>query len=76
MAEEASSSPDAVRMRIYRRRRRNRMRCVVVQVGPTDIEGLIAKGFLSPKRREDIEAIQAAADGFLSYALARRVSDA
>jgi hypothetical protein len=35
-------------MRTYRRQQRNKMRCFQVQIGPADIDGLIAKRYLSP----------------------------
>ena len=68
----ATSPPSAaaVRMRALRRRRRLGMRCVQIRVGQTDIDGLIRKGYLSPAERENFQAIQDAADGFISDALA------
>jgi hypothetical protein len=67
----SSSSRGAARMRTYRRRRRRGTRCVRVAVSPTDIDGLIAKGYLGPDEREDRQAIGAGASWFLSDALAR-----
>ena len=62
-------SPSAKRMREYRRRRRRGMRCVTVQVSEADIEALVAKGYLAPSGRAEANAIQEAADMFISDAL-------
>ena len=41
MTKTVSSLLGAARMRTYRRRQRNKMRCFQVQIGPADIDGLI-----------------------------------
>jgi hypothetical protein len=64
-----SPTPAAKRMREYRRRRRRGMRCVTVQVSEADIEALVAKGYLAPSGRAEANAIQEAADMFISDAL-------
>jgi hypothetical protein len=64
-----SPSPGAERMRRFRRRRRNGMQPVRVQLGAADIDALIAKGYLNPKRRDAPSAVAEAADGFISDAL-------
>ena len=69
MTEMAHLSGTAARMRAYRRRRRRGKRCVQVQIGATDIDSLIAKGYLSPTERGDFEAIEAAVGLFFSDAL-------
>ena len=63
-----SPSPAAERMRLFRRRRRNGMLCVRVQLSVADIDALIAKGYLNSKKREDMDALAQAADGFISDA--------
>jgi hypothetical protein len=62
-------SPAAKRMREYRRRRRRGMRCVTVRVGEADLEALVTKGYLAPSDRAEANAIQEAADMFISDAL-------
>jgi hypothetical protein len=74
--ETASSSPGAVRMRAYRRRRRRGTRCVRVALGPPEIDRLVATGYLSTDERADREAVQAAASWFIADALAEKVDDA
>jgi hypothetical protein len=64
-----SPSPAAERMRRFRRRRRNGMVCVRVQLGVADVDALVTKRYLNPKKREDLSAVAEAADGFLSDAL-------
>ena len=69
MSTEASSSqvPDggvrrsaADRMRAYRRRRKQGVRHVRLEVGPAEVEALIAKRYLAPGNREDLTAIASA----------------
>lgn len=55
----------AARMRAYRRRRRRGLRCVEVQVGRVELHGLIAKGYLSPDKQNDLQAIQLAIDDLI-----------
>jgi hypothetical protein len=55
----------AARMRAYRRRRRRGFRCVVVQIGPAEVNGLIANGYLPPDKQRDIHAIQLAVNDLL-----------
>jgi len=62
-------SPAAKRMREYRRRRRRGMRSVTVRVDEADLEALVAKGYLAPSDRAEANAIQQAADAFISDAL-------
>jgi hypothetical protein len=72
----ASSSLGAVRTRAYRRRQRRGTRCVHVTLGPTEIDRLVAKGYLSADERADREAVQAAASWFIADALAGQVGEA
>jgi hypothetical protein len=74
--ETASSSLGALRTRIYRRRQRRGTRCVRVTLGPTEIDRLVAKGYLSAGERADREAVQAAASWFIADALAAQIGDA
>jgi hypothetical protein len=61
----AKAQSAAERMRAYRRRRRHGLRCVEVQVGRVELNGLIAKGYLSPDKRNDLHAIQLAIDDLM-----------
>lgn len=81
MASERSSDQSPVkpgrlsvadRMRSYRRRRRQGLRCVQVQVGPVELDGLVANGYLGSGDRDDIVAIQSA----IEYILYERFSRA
>jgi hypothetical protein len=58
----AKAGPQSVaqRMRAYRHRRRHGLRCVQVQIGRAELEGLIAKEYLSPDKRNDLHEIQLA----------------
>ena len=56
-------------MRAFRRRRRTGNRCVQVEIGAREIDRLIAKGYLGPHEREDLEGIGAATSWFLAEAL-------
>jgi hypothetical protein len=51
-------SPAAERMRAHRDRRRAGLRCVVVQLGETEIDVLIRKGLLKPDARNDLYALR------------------
>jgi hypothetical protein len=52
-------------MRAYRRRRRRGFRCVEVQVGPAEVNGLVAKGYLPSDKRQDLHAIQLAVNDLI-----------
>ena len=55
----------ADRVRSYRRRRRRGLRCVQVQVGRAELDGLIAKGYLLPGNRDDSYTIGLAINGLI-----------
>jgi hypothetical protein len=55
----------AERMRAYRRRRRHGFRCVEVQVGRAELDGLVANGYLPSDKVHDIHAIQIAVNDLL-----------
>jgi hypothetical protein len=52
------SASAAERMRRYRKRKRRGQRIIRMQIGPTEIEALVAKGHLRPDDREDNIAIE------------------
>ena len=62
---EAVHPSVAERMRLYRRRRSRKLRCVRVLVAPAEIDGLIAKGYLPSDKRNDPEAISSAIDNLM-----------
>jgi hypothetical protein len=45
------------------------MLSVRIGLGPTDIAALVKRGYLEPQFREDLAAIEEAADAFVSDAL-------
>jgi hypothetical protein len=55
-----SRSPAAERMARHRRRRRDGMRCVTVELRATEINKLIRCGFLAPDSRADPFALRKA----------------
>jgi len=55
-----SSSPAAQRMRLYRERRRQRLRYIPIPLHVTDINGLIRIRLLTEDQRQDIDALRAA----------------
>ena len=55
-----SPSPAAQRMRLYRERRRQRVRYSPIPLHVTDIDGLIRIGRLKEDQRQDVDALRAA----------------
>jgi hypothetical protein len=55
-----ASSQAAERMRRYRKRRRNGLRCVRLDLHQTEIDALIKRGLLPKQHRERMEAIELA----------------
>jgi hypothetical protein len=56
----AASSPAAVRMRRYRKQRRQGLRSVRILLDQTDIDALIRMKLLKKDQRQDVEALQTA----------------
>ena len=56
-APESPISPAAKRMRHYRQRQREGLRCLTVQLRETEIEALIYKGLLNSETRNSKNAI-------------------
>jgi hypothetical protein len=54
---DADGRSAAQRMRSYRHRRRHKLRSAWVRISPSELDGLIAKGFLDPANRDDAKAI-------------------
>jgi hypothetical protein len=66
-----SSSPEAERMRLYRKRRREGMRYVRIPLHVTEIDDLVRLGFLRGERCQDPEALQVAVMGLICGVLHR-----
>jgi hypothetical protein len=69
MTENAPPSPAAVRMRLYRDRRRKNLRCVTIELRETEIDRLIRRGLLNTKMRNDLIAVRDALHEFLDQTL-------
>jgi hypothetical protein len=63
-----SPSPTAERMRRHRERRRKGLRYFRVELRVTQIEMLVAKGYLDHTVRDDPDALQRAIDVFIGDA--------
>ncbi len=67
MAQDIKITQSAAeRMRVYRERQRRGLRCVRVQISHVEIDGLIKKHYLDPADRDDLDALEAALDAFVS----------
>ena len=62
--EPINRSPAAERMRLHRERKKNGMRCLMIELRETEIDALIRKGFLKADTRNDTQAI---IDALYSY---------
>ena len=70
MNEVASRpSPAAERMRRHRERRRDGLRCLMVELRETEIDALIKKGLLNNETRNDAGAVKEALYAFLDNTL-------
>ena len=70
MSENSNTPTSAAeRNRRYRKRQRRGQRIIRVQIGPTEIEGLISRGFLGPGDRADTIAIEFGMSAFIDEAL-------
>jgi hypothetical protein len=58
--EPVPVSPAAARMRAHRKRKRQGLRCVTVQLRETEIDVLISKGLLAVDARNDPRAVRKA----------------
>jgi hypothetical protein len=59
----------AERMRLHRRRRRLRRRLVQIEVDAIEIDALVARGYLDAKDRDNLRALEEAANAAFSDAL-------
>jgi hypothetical protein len=69
-SERLSGSLAAERMRRHRQRRRDGLRCLVIELRETEIDALISKGLLKPELRNDTVAIIDALYGHLDRTIA------
>jgi hypothetical protein len=65
-------TPAAARMRRYRKRRRDKFRCLTIELHETEIEALIRKGILAREMRNDTIAIIKALYAYFDRALIER----
>jgi hypothetical protein len=68
-AAPAIRSAAAERMRRHRERRRDGLRCLIIELRETEIDALIRKGMLKADTRNDPYAIEMALYQFLEGAL-------
>jgi hypothetical protein len=68
-AELAAPSAAAERMRRHRQRRRDGLRCFMIELRETEIDALIRKGLLGAESRHDYDSVQSALYAFLDHAL-------
>jgi hypothetical protein len=62
-------TPAAERMRLYRERRRKKLRCVTIELRETEIDWLIRRGLLNSEMRNDLIAVRHALHEFLEQTL-------
>ena len=62
-------SPGAERMARHRRRRRNGMRCLFIELRETEIDQLIRRKLLAPNSRNDLGALRKALYAFFDDTL-------
>jgi hypothetical protein len=68
-AELAAPSAAAERMRRHRQRRRDGLRCFMIELRETEIDALIKNGLLAAENRHDYDSVQSALYAFLDRAL-------
>jgi len=69
LAEHATRTAAAERMRRHRQRRRDGLRCFMIELRETEIDALIRKGLLAGENRHDYDSVQLALYAFLDHAL-------
>ena len=68
-AEPAARSAAAERMRLHRERRRQGLRCLIIELRETEIDALICKGLLKWEMRNNQIAVRDALHSFLDQTL-------
>jgi hypothetical protein len=69
IVSDSPISPAAKRMRRHRLRRRNGLRCLVIELRETEIDALIRMQLLKPEMRNKARAVTAALYAYLDRAL-------
>jgi hypothetical protein len=64
-----SRSPAAARMRRHRERRRQGLRCLIIELRETEIDVLVGKGLLSSETRHDSHVVRQALYAYLDQTL-------
>jgi hypothetical protein len=67
--EPATRTAAAERMRRHRQRRRDGLRCFIIELRETEVDALIRKGLLEAENRRDYDSVQLALYAFLDRAL-------
>jgi hypothetical protein len=62
-------SPAAARMRLHRERRRQGLRCLMIELRETEIDVLVGRGLLNSETRHDPRAVTAALYAHLDQTL-------
>jgi len=57
-------------MRLHRKRRRQRLRCLIIELRETEIDVLVGKGLLSSETRHDSHVVRQALYAHLDQTLA------
>jgi hypothetical protein len=69
-AEPATGTAAAERMRRHRQRRRDGLRCFMIELRETEVDDLISNGLLAAENRQDYASVQSAFYAFLDHAFA------
>ena len=67
--DPATRTAAAERMRRHRQRRRDGLRCFMIELRETEIDALIRNGLLAAENRHDYVSVQSAFYAFLDHAL-------
>ena len=67
--EPATHTAAAERMRRHRQRRRDGLRCFMIELRETEIDALIRNGLLAAENSHDYDSVQSALYAFLDRAL-------
>jgi hypothetical protein len=60
IVEPLRRSPTAERLRLHRERKKNGMRCLLIELREAEIDALVRRGHLKPETRNDVGAITGA----------------
>jgi hypothetical protein len=67
--EPVTRTAAAERMRRHRQRRRDGLRCFMIELRETEIDALIRKGLIAAENHHDYDSVQSALYAFLDHAL-------